>query len=89
MKKGDYIIWNSGNGYDVGYFSKEDGVTYYTHEVKLITGLCKRSVSFSKDQIHPFSSELVEALNNKYGYKRSPFWNYKELKELLEKNEKS
>lgn len=67
LEPGDKIIWNSNSGYEIGYYLGI-GNQYATLLVDLITGICTGNVSLSESQIKPYSKELVEELNEKYGY---------------------
>jgi len=70
MKKGEFIIWDSHFGYDIGFYSKEEGVMYGTSEIYLVTGVSEGFLSVPPHEIHSFSKELIEKLNTKYKYKR-------------------
>lgn len=88
MKKGEYIIWDSNFGYEVGFFEKEEGVVYDTHQVRLITGVaeCLRPFPASCDKVKPFTKETIEELNKKYTYPAT--YEYEYLLEALN-NKKS
>jgi hypothetical protein len=83
MKKGDLIIWDSHFGYDVGYYSKEEGVMYDTCEIVLVTGVSEGKFSASHHEVKPFTKEKIEELNQRYQYKNNEFWTYDVLKERL------
>jgi len=83
MKKGDFIIWDSRFGYDIGFYSNEKGVMYNTCEIYLITGISSGRFSASHHEVKPFTKELVEELNERYTYKNSIIWTYENLIERL------
>lgn len=70
MKTNDRIIWDSGFGYEIGYF-KGDGIFDHTVKVDMVTGICTGHVSHSKHEIKPYSEELVQQLTERYGYEKS------------------
>ena len=63
------IIWDSGFGYDIGLFMGDsDEISYYTYEIKLITGAFKnRSICVSKSEIYPYTESLFVKMVDKYG----------------------
>ncbi len=64
------IIWDSHFGYEIGFFIGE-GNSYNTWLVELRSGrIVGEEVSHSKDEIHPYSEELLEKLTKKYGYEK-------------------
>lgn len=67
LKKGDKIIYDSGNGYEFGYFIGI-GNQYYTFKVNLITGVTHGEFHTEKDTIKPYSLELKKECEDKYGY---------------------
>ena len=68
MKKGDFIIWNSGFGYDVGYYVKDKGVMYGTCEVYLLTGVSEGRIPVAPYEVEKFNCQSINALNRKYRY---------------------
>lgn len=68
MKKGDFIIWDSGWGYDVGYFVQDKGVMYHTNMIFLLTGVSEGKLSVAPREIKPFDCQTIAALNRKYKY---------------------
>lgn len=69
MSENDRIIWDSGHGYEIGYF-KGEGVIYDSFLVDLVTGIAQGLCSFSKSEIKPYSNELISELTKKYGYEK-------------------
>jgi len=72
---GQRIIWNSGFGYEIGYFVKEindssmfDGLL----RVKFESGLCfdKEGIVL-KSELNPYTETLVSELAKKYGYEKT------------------
>jgi len=74
FKAGDKIIWDSGFGYELGYFVGE-GVMHNTWSVNLITG-CSigQDVSFDKSEIFLYSDEEHQRCKQKY--QENPFLGY-------------
>lgn len=83
MKKGDLIIWDSRSGYDVGFYSKDEGVMYNTCEIELVTGVGSGPICVEPYKVHKFTKEKIEELNQRYQYKNNAFWSYDILKERL------
>ena len=74
MKQGDKIIWDSGFGYDLGYYLRECDNQYHSTVVKMATGRsANREMCFSKDRVIPYTAEKLEELTEKYRYKQSKF----------------
>lgn len=67
--KGDRVIWDSGFGYEIGYFIGE-GNQYETWLIELSTGLVSEPCSYRKSEVFKYSSELVNRLTNEYGYEK-------------------
>lgn len=67
--KGDKVVWDSHFGYEIGYFLGE-GVMMNTYLVDVCTGKITGECSYSKDEIHPYTNELIDFLNIKYGYEK-------------------
>ena len=72
LKKNDRIIWDSGFGYELGYYTGES-VAYEDLSIKLITGKYKGTHSVSSSQVKPYSIELEEKMINQYGYSYNEF----------------
>lgn len=70
FRPNDKIIWDSGFGYEIGYFLSENGVMYNTYSVEIITGICTGEVSNSINEIKPYSKELIKELSKRYGYEK-------------------
>ena len=69
MKKGDRIIWDSGFGYEIGYFIKSsDNNMYNTYLVDICTGIITRECMHSKNEIKPYNSENLAEMQKKYKY---------------------
>jgi hypothetical protein len=80
MKTGDKIIWDSGFGYDLGYFISEDINIYNNIRCDMVTGVVHGVNSYSKSEVIPYIKEKHEEMNAKYSYHnnktfRSPFNN--------------
>jgi len=72
MKKGDKIIWDSGFGYEIGYFIEDsENKMYNSFKVELITGVVQEETLISKDEIIPYTKESQEQMSNKYGYSKA------------------
>lgn len=67
MSVGDKIIWDSGFGYDIGYYLGL-GVTYNTLLVDLHSGIVGGKVSLPPRQIEPYTLERIGELHDRYGY---------------------
>lgn len=61
------IIWDSGFGYDLGFFIGK-GNSWNTWLIDKVTGKIKGNVSISKGEIFPYSKELHDILYVKYKY---------------------
>jgi hypothetical protein len=69
FKKGDPIAWVSGFGWDVGYWIEAGDATAYNHDwIDLRTGKIKGRTLRSRDQIHLLTWDLVERLDQEWGY---------------------
>ena len=68
MEKGDFVIWDSGWGYDVGYFVQDKGVMYHTNLLYMVTGVSEGNLSVAPHEIKPFDCQTINTLNRKYGY---------------------
>jgi hypothetical protein len=67
MKKGQRIIFDSGFGYELGYFVGDQKIDD-DYTINLITGKTTREISISKDMVKDYSKELILMLSQKYGY---------------------
>lgn len=69
MKKGDKIIWDSGFGYEVGFFIGEgNDKMYNSYRINLVTGSVEGDSLRSKDEVIPYGKEEIKLMFNKYGY---------------------
>lgn len=67
MKKGDKIIWDSGFGYEIGYFIKNSDYNMYnTYRVNFISGNIRGISMRSKDKIFKYTSLKISEMKNKY-----------------------
>lgn len=66
---GDRIVWDSHFGYEIGYFLGE-GVVFNSYLVDVKTGKIQERCSYSKEEIHKYSNELIDTLSQKYGYEK-------------------
>lgn len=66
MKKGDRIIYDSGEGYSVGYFVKyiEDSI----HAVVQLDTKFLTTIYTAKTTLRPYTEEAVADLTEEYGY---------------------
>jgi len=72
MIKGDKIIWDSGFGWEVGFYIRDsDDTIYNTHEVLLVTGVVNGSIMHPRDEIKPYTKELAKEMKKKYKYNRT------------------
>lgn len=63
------VIWDSGFGYDIGYFLG-DGTQYHTYLIDMVSGGTHTPCSHSKSEVFKYTNELVEKLTVKYGYEK-------------------
>ena len=70
MNKGDKIIWNSGFGYDLGYYVSDESSVANNCVIELVSGLVHGEVSRPKKEIYPFEKTRYEMLVKAYGYVR-------------------
>jgi len=63
------VVWDSHFGYEIGYFLGE-GTSYHTYLIDVKTGLIHEPCSYSKDEVHKYTEELINILNKKYGYEK-------------------
>jgi hypothetical protein len=69
LTEGDRIIWDSGFGYEIGYFIEDsDHVMYHSYRVNLISGLIIGKSLRNKDEVYKYTDVQVEKLYEKYGY---------------------
>lgn len=66
------IIWDSGNGYEIGYFHGLGNQTD-TWLVDICSGSNRGLVSFSKREIRAYSKSLAERLSIHYGVRIKTF----------------
>ena len=72
MKEGDKIIWDSGFGYEVGYFIEDgDKKMSNTYVIELVTGVEKGRTYRSKDEITIYTLENQSQMKSKYNYDRT------------------
>ena len=65
----DKIVWNSGFGYEIGFFLG-DGWVYNTYLIEIMTGISTGEYCYSKEEIYKYSDELIDELTKKYGYEK-------------------
>ena len=69
MKKGDKIIWDSGFGYEIGYFIEDtEKQMYNSYKIDLITGVVQEETLRSKDEIILYTKENQSRMKAKYKY---------------------
>lgn len=66
---GERVVWDSHFGYEIGYFLGE-GVVFNSYMIDVCTGVITGECSYSKNEIHKYSDELIDYLNKKYGYEK-------------------
>ncbi len=73
MKKGDRIIWNSGFGYEIGYFVEflENKTLDYDCKVELITGVVQGVTMKNFNEIEQYTDKRQSHLKSKYGYDKA------------------
>jgi len=71
MKTGDKIIWDSGFGYDLGYFVSEEDCIYNNVRCDMVTGVVHGVNSYRKSEVIPYTEEKHEEMNTKYSYHRN------------------
>lgn len=70
MIKGDKIIYDSGLGYELGYFICDGSdIIENSYHVDIVTGRCKGDTHHNKQSISLYSKELYNKVSNRYGYK--------------------
>ena len=68
MKAGQKIVWDSGFGYEIGYFLGEDPNNSFHYRVTLITGRVQGEVSMPQNEIKPCHENQLWIYHAKYGY---------------------
>lgn len=63
------VIWDSGFGYEIGYFLGE-GLSDNTYQIDQRSGLITEPNSYPKNEVFKYSNELIEKLTAKYGYEK-------------------
>lgn len=72
MKKGDRIIWDSGFGYEIGYFIEDsERKMYNSCTIDLLTGVVQGESLRSKDEVLPYTKENQEKMVSKYKYNKA------------------
>jgi hypothetical protein len=66
---GERVVWDSHFGYEIGYFLGE-GVLFNSHSIDVRSGIIPGECSYSKNEIHKYSDELINSLIKKYGYEK-------------------
>jgi len=69
FKQNQRIIYDSGFGYEIGYFQGE-GLLLGTYQVDICTGVSVGLISHSKKDIINYSDDVITALSSKYGYEK-------------------
>ena len=73
MKKGDRIIFDSGSGYEIGYFEEIPNILNTSEvviEFRSGTVHGRKGIVW-KTEVKPYSKELVKELTAKYGYEKA------------------
>lgn len=68
MEYGDKVIWDSGFGYDLGYYIRKDDNIYNNVRCDMVTGIAQREISYSKTEVIPYTEEKHEEMKKKYRY---------------------
>src|SRR6185312_2967284 len=66
---GERVVWDSHFGYEIGYFLGE-GVMMNTYLIDVCTGKITGNCSYSQNEIHKYTYELINSLTKKYGYEK-------------------
>ena len=74
MEKNDKIIWDSGFGYDLGYYVGVDFCQPDNLQCEMVTGVVQKLNSYYKSEIIPYTEEQHKIVNKKY-----PMFNYKKF----------
>lgn len=64
------VIWNSGFGYEIGYFIGEGNIMG-TYLIDTCSGVVIGENSYPKRQIEAYSNERILELTKEYGYQKS------------------
>ncbi len=83
MVKGDKIIWDSGFGYDIGYYLKDIEQMSCSGQSYMVSGPIGGKFTDYSGRFLPFTKEKVDELNKKYEYPET--WEYNYLVARLEK----
>lgn len=68
FKKGDRVIWDSGFGYEIGYYM---AIYRDMYIIEYASGNAyHKNGALPKSEIYPYSNELVKRLTKKYGYEK-------------------
>lgn len=71
FKKGDKIIWDSGFGYEIGYFIEESNeFMYHSFRIDLCTGVVQGQCLRYQGQIKPYNEQTISEMVSKYGYEK-------------------
>ncbi len=68
MKAGDKILWNSGYGYDIGYYKDDKGLLNTTCLIHLNSGPKQGDLIVKKQEVILYSDENKSRLKKLYGY---------------------
>jgi len=68
FKQNDKVIWNSGFGYDLGYFIGIDNNQYHNYIISMETGIIQGKSSLEMQEIIPYNDENLSKMIDKYGY---------------------
>ena len=66
FKNGDPVIWDSGFGYELGFYIEEGDFMFNSYIIDIKTGNRKGNTMISKDDIRKWSQSLVEELSATY-----------------------
>jgi hypothetical protein len=70
FKVGERVIWDDDNRYEIGYF-RGVGNSINEYAVKFMSGICaNQQFSLPKEQIYPYSDELIDEISVQYGYEK-------------------
>lgn len=67
MEAGDKIIWDSGFGYEIGYYLGKSHM-YYHLKVRLVSRN-RGIMHHQEEQVKPYSEELNDKMEKEYGYR--------------------
>jgi hypothetical protein len=68
FKQNDKVIWNSGFGYDLGYFIGIDNNQFNNYIISMETGIIQGKSSLEMQEIIPYNDENLSKMIDKYGY---------------------